>query len=160
MRYMKSHLGPFGRNQICWIFDFCRFRYAVIVRLSTGSVEQVDATPLRKRTGTHYQTISKGSNLYFSQIINFYTAIFSNLTLGNRNFVPGITFVQKLYDLDRLSKRIKNFCRTTKFAHLIGCQGGNKFLGIKKINLTANQVNEFRRPTQIFDVLWKAISVI
>ena len=56
----------------------------------------------------------------------------SNLTLGNRNFVPEVTFVQKLYDWDRLSKRIKNLCRATKFVHVIGCQGENKFLGILK----------------------------
>ena len=46
----------------------------------------------------------------------------SNLTLGNRNFVLEVTFVEKLYDWDGLSKRIKNLCRTPKFVHLIGCQ--------------------------------------
>ena len=56
----------------------------------------------------------------------------SNLTLGNRNFVPEVTFVQKLYDWDGLSKPIKNLCRTTKSVHLIGCEGGNNFLGILK----------------------------
>ena len=54
------------------------------------------------------------------------------LILGNRNFVPEVTSVQKLYDWDGLSMRIKNLCRTTKFVHLIGCQGGNNFLGILK----------------------------
>ena len=41
------------------------------------------------------------------------TDIYSDLTVGNRNFVPEVTFVQTLYDWDGLSKHIKNLCRTT-----------------------------------------------
>ena len=67
--------------------------------------------------------------------------ISSNLTLGNRNFVPEVTFVQKLYDWDGLSKPIKNLCRTTKFVHLIGCQGGNNFWAIWK-NQSDSQSSE------------------
>ena len=47
--------------------------------------------------------------------------IYSNLTVGNRNFVTEVTSVETLYDWG-LSMRIKNLCRTTKFVQLIGCQ--------------------------------------
>ena len=58
--------------------------------------------------------------------------ISSELILGNRNFIPWGSSVQKLYDWDGLSMRIKKVRRTTKFVHLIDCQGGNNFLGILK----------------------------
>ena len=77
----------------------------------------------------------KVAEVYYNTVYNNIHGIYnipSNLTLGNRNFDPKVTFVQKLYDWDRLSKRIKNLCRATKFVHVIGCQGENKFLGILK----------------------------